>query len=331
MRRPSPGSIIASNPPEIALAGELLRAGEIVGMPTETVYGLAGDATNGLAVAAIYDAKGRPSFNPLISHLADPADADAFGVMNADAARLAAAFWPGPLTLVVPHRAGSPISDLARAGLDTVALRVPSHPVARALIRAAGRPIAAPSANRSGRISPTEAIHVQAELDGKVAVVVDGGPCEIGLESTVVACINDRPMLLRPGGVPREALRQALGRDLADGDSHGAIRGPGMLESHYAPIAPLQMNVAEPGPDDAVLTFASSKFVGRGPGGPVIDLSPTGDLRQAAARLFGALRELDAFHPSVISVTPIPMHGLGEAINDRLRRAAAPRSDARSD
>jgi L-threonylcarbamoyladenylate synthase len=326
--RPPPGTILTPDAAAIALAGDILRAGGLVGLPTETVYGLAADATNGLAVAAVFEAKGRPSFNPLISHVAEAAEAERYGEMNAAAQRLAAAFWPGPLTLVLPHRPGSGISDLARAGLDSVALRVPSHPVALAIIRAAGRPLAAPSANRSGRVSPTTARHVASELGPHIAAILDGGPCDVGVESTVASCIGDDVILLRPGGVTRDAIESVVGRPLADAQASGVLRAPGMLESHYAPLAKLQLNASDAGPDDAILSFGSSTFVDRRPNQPLINLSPEGDLRQAASRLFAALRELDALNPSVISVAPIPMHGLGEAINDRLRRAAAPRESA---
>jgi L-threonylcarbamoyladenylate synthase len=323
-----PGTILAPDDDAIRAAAAILRAGGLVGMPTETVYGLAGDASNGMAVAAIYEAKGRPHFNPLISHVADVTDARRHGVFNRAAEALAAAFWPGPLTLVLPHHPDSHVSDLARAGLDSVALRVPAHPVARALIAAAGRPLAAPSANLSGRISPTTAADVQADLGARVGLILDGGPCSVGLESTVVACLGGAPVVLRPGGTTRAAIERTLGEAIGDGGESAAPLSPGLLASHYAPLARLQMNVREPGPDDAVLTFGSSKFVGGHANRPVVNLSPSGDLRQAAARLFAALRELDAHQPAVISVMPIPEEGLGEAINDRLRRAAAPRDIA---
>jgi L-threonylcarbamoyladenylate synthase len=325
---PPPGSILPPTPDAIATAARILRAGGLVGMPTETVYGLAGDATNGEAVAAIFEAKGRPQFNPLISHVASVEEARQHGVFNRDADRLAAAFWPGPLTIVVPRRRGSGICDLARAGLDTVALRVPAHPLALALIRAASRPLAAPSANLSGRISPTTAADVQADLGPKVAVILDGGPCGVGLESTVAACLDGSVALLRPGGAPRDAIASVIGRPLESPGAAERPSSPGMLLSHYAPIAPVHLNVLKPGPNDAILTFGSSKFVDRDANRAVINLSPQGDLRQAAARLFAALRELDALNPPVISVTPIPHEGLGEAINDRLARAAAPRPGA---
>jgi L-threonylcarbamoyladenylate synthase len=310
----------------VRLAADVLRRGGLVGLPTETVYGLAADATNGVAVAAIFEAKSRPSFNPLISHVADAAEARLYGVFDETAGRLAAAFWPGPLTLVVPHRAGSPVSDLARAGLDTIALRVPSHPVAQSILKATGRPLAAPSANQSGRISPTSADDVAVELSGRLDVIINGGSSDVGVESTVVACLPDGITLLRPGGVPRAEIARAAGRQLADVDaSEGPLRSPGLLLSHYAPLAPLHVNVTRPPENHAVLTFGSRKFMNAYVNKHIIDLSPDGDLREAAARLFSALRALDATRPHAISVTPIPGEGLGEAINDRLARAAAPR------
>lgn len=325
-----PGTILPVSPEAITLAADVLRAGGLVGMPTETVYGLAADATNGMAIAAIFEAKGRPLFNPLISHVADVEEARRYGVLDQDAERLAAAFWPGPLTLVVPFRAGSGISDLARAGLETVALRVPSHPAARALIRAAGRPLAAPSANLSGRVSPTTAADVQADLGARVALVLDGGSCAVGLESTVVACLPEGVALLRPGGVARAEVERTIGRPVGETASGKSPRSPGMLQSHYAPFAPVQMNVLIPGPQDAILTFGASQIVRTVEFRRIINLSPAGDLRQAASCLFASLRALDAMHPPVISVTPIPMEGLGEAINDRLARAAAPRGTTHS-
>ncbi len=322
------GAVLAATDESVRLAADVLRGGGLIGLPTETVYGLAGDATNGVAVAAIFEAKGRPSFNPLISHVADSAEARMHGVFDDAAERLAAAFWPGPLTLVVPHRAGSPVSDLARAGLDTIALRVPSHPVAQAVIRAAGRPLAAPSANRSGRISPTTAGDVVAELGARVDAVIDGGACDVGLESTVVACLPDGVRLLRPGGVLRADIERVIGRPLADAAAEGPLRSPGLLSTHYAPLAPLHINVTRPPENHAVLMFGAKNLTHALANAHVIDLSPDGDLRQAAARLFGSLRKLDAMRPPAISVTPIPGHGLGEAINDRLARAAAPRGES---
>jgi L-threonylcarbamoyladenylate synthase len=319
------GRIVGCDTADIAAAAAVLRAGDIVGLPTETVYGLAADATQGEAVARIYEAKGRPAFNPLISHVASLGEAMHHAVFDRQALRLAEAFWPGPLTLVLPFRAASPVSDLARAGLDTIALRVPAHPVARALIEAVGRPLAAPSANLSGRISPTRAADVAADLGRKVALIIDGGPSDVGLESTILGCFGGKVFQLRPGGVSREAAEAVLGLKLAAPPSVGKPMAPGMLESHYAPIAPVHMNVIDFSSEDAILAFGDTKlpdFVGSG---PVINLSPSANLRQAAARLFSALRDLDAHQPAAIAVAPIPDDGLGEAINDRLRRASTPR------
>lgn len=313
---------MAADAAAIARAAEILRAGGLVAFPTETVYGLGADATSDAAVAAIYAAKDRPRFNPLIAHVASRAAAEAEGVFDADARRLADAFWPGPLTLVTPLATGARVCALARAGLDSVALRMPAHPVAQALIAAAGRPIAAPSANRSGRVSPTLAAHVVEELGGRVDLVLDGGPTRVGVESTIVACLGGAPALLRPGGVAREAIEAVLGRGLAGGECDAAApRAPGMLASHYAPRAALRLDAAAPAPGEAGLDFG-----GRFPPGPnVLDLSPTGDLKEAAARLFAHLRALDGSGAARIAVAPIPPQGLGEAIRDRLERAAAPR------
>lgn len=310
----------------IAEAARLLRAGKLVALPTETVYGLGADATDGRAVASIYAAKDRPSFNPLISHLPDTAAARREGLFDAPALALAKAFWPGPLTLIVPVSPGGTVSDLARAGLGSVALRVPSHPVAHAVLAAAGRPIAAPSANRSGRVSPTLPDHVLVDLDGRIDAVLEAGPTEIGLESSIVACLGGAPKLLRPGGVPRTVLEAAIGRELvvADAASSAAPISPGLLASHYAPEAAVRLGAAAPLPGEAWLGF------GPEPAGHVLpplsfNLSPRGDLNEAAANLFAALRHLDEAGATVIAVAPVPMQGLGEAINNRLGRAAAPR------
>ena len=309
----------------IARAAELLRQGRLVALPTETVYGLAADATSGAAVAGIYGAKERPSFNPLIAHLPDLASARRQGLFDANALALAKAFWPGPLTLVVPVSPACEVSELARAGLASVALRVPSHPIAHAVLQAAGRPIAAPSANRSGRVSETSAAHVMADLDGRVDAVLDGGPTEVGVESTIIACLDGAPKLLRPGGVPRSAIEGVIGRPLVlAGESGMAPISPGLLASHYAPAARVRLEAEAPEPGEAWLGF------GRDPDGLAatslsLNLSPSGDLTEAAANLFGHLRALDALGPATIAIASIPQHGLGEAINDRLRRAAAPR------
>jgi L-threonylcarbamoyladenylate synthase len=318
------GRILAAGPEAVAAAAAALAEGDIVGMPTETVYGLAADATRGEAVARIYEAKGRPAFNPLIAHVPGLAEAEAHGFFDADARRLAAAFWPGPMTLVVPFRQGSEVSALARAGLDSLALRAPSHPVAQALLRAFGRPLAAPSANPSGRVSPTTAAAVAAGLGQAVALVLDGGPAEVGLESTIVECRGGPPRLLRPGGVTREAIEAALGRPLAEPET-GALRAPGLLASHYAPAAAVRLAAATFAADEAVLAFGPMARPALIPPERYLNLSPAGDLREAAANLFEALRRLDATRPAAIAAAPIPGHGLGEAINDRLLKAAAPR------
>jgi len=291
-----------------------LRAGELVILPTETVYGLAGDAGNPAAVAAIFAAKGRPQFNPLIAHVADLALAEALAVFDERARTLAARFWPGPLTLVLPAREGAAVCDLARAGLDTVAVRSPAHPLARAVLEAFGGPVAAPSANRSGRPSPTAFADALAETGEAAAAAVDGGPCTVGLESTVVALL-DVPRLLRPGAVTRGQIEAVIG-PLAEAQAD-ARRSPGRLTRHYAPRAPLRLEAASPQPGEAYLAF-----------GPfpqsdwIWNLSPAGDLREAAANLFTYLRAADAVNPVRIAAAPIPDEGLGEAINDRLRRAA---------
>ena len=318
-----PTARLAADPAGIAAAADLLRAGRLVAFPTETVYGLGADARSAEGVAGIYAAKGRPSFNPLIAHVADLAAAREQGLFDADALALARAFWPGPLTLVVPVTPGCTVSDLARAGLDSVALRVPAHPVARALIAEAGLPVAAPSANRSGRISPTTAAHVLADLDGRIDAVLDGGPTEVGVESAIVSCLG-APTLLRPGGVTREAIEAVLGRPLADAAAGGRTIAPGMLVSHYAPRAAVRLDARALRPGEAGLDFGG-RFSGQG--GPVLDLSRRRDLAEAAANLFGFLRSLDErlAGQGSIAVAPIPAEGLGEAIRDRLARAAAER------
>lgn len=304
----------------IADAAAALREGHLVAFPTETVYGLGADATNARAVAGIFAAKGRPRFNPLIVHVADVETAARFAVLGHEAQALAAAFWPGALTLVLNKRPDCPIADLATAGLETVALRVPSNPVGRALIRAAGRPIAAPSANRSGHVSPTTAAHVEADLGDKVALILNDGPCGIGIESTIVDVSGREPALLRAGGVTREAIEAVLGARLAQhsGDAEQPS-SPGQLASHYAPRAAIRLNASSARAGEAFLAFGSPAPAYDG---PMINLSPTGDLVEAAANLFAALRRLDASDSPTIAVMPIPEMGLGEAINDRLRRAA---------
>lgn len=302
-------------------AAALLRQGELVAFPTETVYGLGGDALNDRAVARIFEAKGRPSFNPLIVHVPDLAAARMLVTFTPEAERLAAAFWPGPMTLVLPMRADAGLSPLVSAGLDTVAIRVPAHPVAKALLRAFGGPVAAPSANPSGRVSPTRAEHVAAGLSGRIAAIVDGGACAVGLESTIIG-FEPQPVLLRPGGLPAEALEDCLGFALAQ---HKPVahrpNAPGQLESHYAPGAGVRLMAREPGPAEVWIGFGTAST------GAALNLSATGDLVEAAANLFHFLREADrmAGPGGQIAVAPVPEHGLGRAINDRLRRAAAPR------
>ncbi len=304
-------------------AARMLRAGELVAFPTETVYGLGGDATNDLAVACIFEAKGRPRFNPLIVHVPDLAAARALGVFDERAERVAARFWPGPLSLVLPRAPGSPLSLLASAGLDTVAVRMPAHPLALALLGATGRPLAAPSANRSGRLSPTSAADVMAELGGRIAAVLDGGRSAVGIESTVLDLSGAEPRVLRPGGVATEALEKLLGHVAAAGAPSEMPRSPGMLASHYAPEAPLRPEARDARPGEALLALGP----GAAPEGfrEVRWLSRSGDLMEAAANLFTALRALDRPEVAGIAVMPIPERGLGVAINDRLRRAAAPR------
>lgn len=318
----------------ITAAVAALGRGELVGLPTETVYGLGADATDGRAVARIYAAKGRPSFNPLIAHVADLAAAERHGQFDETARALAAAFWPGPLTLVVPRRADSPISDLVSAGLDSIALRVPAEATTRAVLARFGRPVAAPSANRSGRVSPTRASDVVEELGDRVAVVIDRGETPVGVESTIVALLDGTPRLLRPGGVPRDALEAVIGRPLeapeaspaAEEDGTApALLAPGMMRSHYAPSAGVRLEARRIEPGEALITFAGFRPEGIEAAAAVVDLSPTGDLEEAASRLFRALRDLDALGVAAIAVAPIPPTGLGEAIVDRLGRAAAPR------
>jgi len=323
---PSPTRILAPDTAGIEAAAESLRAGGLVAFPTETVYGLGADATNSHAIARVFAAKGRPAFNPLIVHVLGAEAAEALAVVSPMARDLMAAFWPGPLTLVLPSRGGASVgasggvSLLATAGLATVALRAPAHAVARALLAAVGRPVAAPSANPSGRVSPTTAAHVLAGLGGRIDAVLDGGPCAVGVESTILA-LDPAPRLLRAGGLPVEALEAALGRPLdldpdLDPDS-GRPQAPGQLASHYAPTGSLRMDALAPAPGEAMLGF-----------GPVpgdLTLSASGDLAEAAANLFGHLHALDAMGTLRIAVAPIPDHGLGRAINDRLARAAAPR------
>jgi L-threonylcarbamoyladenylate synthase len=299
----------------VADAAAALAAGELVVLPTETVYGLAADAANPAAVARLYEAKGRPRFNPLIAHVTDLAMASDVARLDGRARRLAEAFWPGPLTIVAPLGDPASVCDLARAGLDTVAVRAPAHLVAQGVIAAFGRPIVAPSANRSGRPSPTTLADAVAETGEAAAVALDGGPCRIGLESTVVSLLDGPPRLLRPGAVTRAEIERLIG-PLAEAAADAA-RSPGRLARHYAPVAPLRLDADAPREGEAYLAF------GPAPEGPrIFNLSPAADLAAAAAHLFSMLRAADALRPIAIAVAPIPEDGLGEAINDRLRRAA---------
>ncbi|MGI9464888.1 MAG: L-threonylcarbamoyladenylate synthase [Aestuariivirgaceae bacterium] len=312
---------------DIKQAVQLLQAGRLVAFPTETVYGLGADATNDRAVAAIYEAKERPDFNPLIAHVATVNAARALGRFNTDARKLADAFWPGALTLVVPRAERCPVSLLVSAGMSNLALRVPEHPLAHELITRTGRPIAAPSANRSGRISPTTPEHVLASLDGRIDMVLDGGVCGIGLESTIVSCLEDTPVLLRPGGITREAIEDALDMRLArPRGKDGAPVAPGQLASHYAPEAALRMNATWFEEAEAVLAFGPDVPVHSG---MILNLSESGSLNETAANLFAMLHELDACGAESIAVMPIPPTGVGLAINDRLKRASTGRRDIR--
>jgi L-threonylcarbamoyladenylate synthase len=303
----------------LAQAAAVLAGGGVVGFPTETVYGLGADARNGPAVARVFAAKGRPAFNPLIVHVADLKAARAVCVMDGRAERLAAAFWPGPLTLVLPLREGAGISPLVTAGLPTVAVRVPAHPVARALIAAFGGPVAAPSANPSGRVSPTSAAHVVAGLSGRIDAVVDGGACPVGVESTILG-LDGPAVLWREGGVPAERLAAVLGEMPRAAEAGAQPVAPGALASHYAPRGVMRLNAAAAGPGEVMLGF--------GPVACDLNLSASGDLTEAAANLYACLHRLDAMGADRIAVSPVPEEGLGRAINDRLRRAAAPRPGA---
>ena len=313
----------------IADAVRILAAGGLVAFPTETVYGLGADATDGRAVARLYEAKGRPAFNPLIAHVADRQAARRLARFDADAAKLSAAFWPGPLTLVLPKASDCPVAELATAGLDSIAVRVPDHTVARDILKAFGKPVVAPSANRSGHISPTTAAHVQADLGGRIDLIVDGGPTTVGLE------FDDRLL-------PRRADAAAAGRRAARGDrararpaacrsscrsssEEEAPLAPGMLASHYAPRTRMRLNAEAVSPDEVLLGFGSAQMIGAERARTALNLSQRGDLVEAAANLFSHLRALDTAGASAIAVMPIPGDGLGEAINDRLKRAAAGR------
>ena len=322
--------ILPASEAAIAAAARCLAEGGLVAFPTETVYGLGADATNPMAVARLYQAKGRPSFNPLIAHVDSLAAAEYLARFDGRALRLAEAFWPGPLTLVLPRSPSCPVADLATAGLETIALRVPAHPVARAILHAFGGPVVAPSANLSGHVSPTLAAHVAGDLDGAIDLVIDGGPVQVGVESTIVGCFESS-VLLRPGGLPRERIETVLGCDLMRASNVESSSGekplaPGMLAAHYAPRTPIKLKADHVGAGEALLAFGPKSVAGVESRTIVMNLSPKGDLAEAAANLFGYLRTLDSKGAKAIAVMPIPPHGLGEAINDRLQRAALGRS-----
>ncbi|MDO8875734.1 MAG: L-threonylcarbamoyladenylate synthase [Pseudolabrys sp.] len=329
-----PGTrVLKADDAAISTAAAALRQGGLVAFPTETVYGLGADACHGEAIARLYAAKGRPAFNPLIAHVADVAAARRLAVFDADAEKLAAAFWPGPLTLVLPKRPDCPVAALALAGLDSIAIRVPNDKTARALLDAFGGPVVAPSANRSGHVSPTTPAHVLADLRGRIDLILDGGPCAVGVESTIVALLGKNPglpTLLRPGGLPREQIERVLGyalaspslEDAGDAPQRLEVIAPGMLASHYAPKARVRLEANAPRAGEALLAFGAAPPFD----GTTLNLSPRGDLIEAAANLFSHLRALDASGATSIAVMPVPHEGLGDAINDRLARAAAPKS-----
>jgi L-threonylcarbamoyladenylate synthase len=321
--------ILPAGEAAVAAAVRCLAEGRLVAFPTETVYGLGADASNPAAIARLYQAKGRPTFNPLIAHVRDIEAAMRMARFDANAAALARAFWPGPLTLVLPKAKDCPVADLATAGLETIAIRVPAHAIAREILRSFGGPVVAPSANLSGHVSPTAAAHVQGDLKGRIDLIIDGGPVEVGVESTIVGCF-DAPVLLRPGGVPRGEIERVLARALlqpaGDAGSHTAQPlAPGMLASHYAPRTRVRRNADRVEAGEALLAFGSVAVPGVDAATAVMNLSARGDLAEAAANLFGYLRALDAKGARAIAVMPVPHHGLGEAINDRLRRAAVGR------
>ncbi len=328
MTAPLATRVLNADAAAMAEAVRFLAAGGLVAFPTETVYGLGANATNGQAIARLYEAKGRPAFNPLIAHVVDLEAAQTLARFNADAARLAAKFWPGPLTLVLAKASSCPVADLATAGLDSIAVRVPNHPVAQEILKALGKPVVAPSANRSGHVSPTTAAHVLADLRGRVDLIVDGGATQVGVESTIVACLEE-PALLRPGGVPREAIERALGRPLVQpariASADDVPLAPGMLASHYAPRTKLRLDASEVETGECLLAFGPTLTAGAERAAAVLNLSSGGDLIEAAANLFSLLRALDGAGAKAIAVMPVPHQGLGEAINDRLKRAAAPR------
>jgi L-threonylcarbamoyladenylate synthase len=318
--------ILPTGEAAVVAAARVLAEGGLVAFPTETVYGLGADAANAAAIARLYQAKGRPAFNPLIAHVGDLAAARRIARFDATALALAEAFWPGPLTLVLLKTGDCAVADLATAGLDTIAIRLPAHPVAREILRAFGGPVVAPSANLSGHVSPTTAAHVQSDLAGRIDLIIDGGAVAVGVESTIVGCF-DAPVLLRPGGLPRGEIERVLGRTLLappeDADSEtGAPLAPGMLASHYAPRTRVRLNADRVEAGEALLAFGPTTVPGVEGAAAVMNLSARSNVDEAATRLFGYLRTLDAKGARAIAVMPIPHHGLGEAINDRLRRAA---------
>lgn len=309
---------LGASPEDLYTAAELLRQGKLVSIPTETVYGLAADAASDDAVAGIYAAKGRPSFNPLIAHVSDLAMAERYADFPAEARLLAEAFWPGPLTIILPFREDARLSPVMTAGLKTVGLRVPDHALTHALIAAFDGALAAPSANISGRISPTEPSHVLEGLDGRIGAVIDGGPCDIGVESTIIAVDPDGTLrLLRPGGIAAAAVKAATGLTLSENTPSAGIEAPGQMTSHYAPVGTMRLNATQAEEDEILLGF--------GPVASAHNLSPTGNLAEAAANLFRMMHRLDVEGVKKIAVSPIPSEGIGLAINDRLKRAAAPR------
>ncbi|MDE0779939.1 MAG: L-threonylcarbamoyladenylate synthase [Alphaproteobacteria bacterium] len=316
-----PANIIPGNDGGVTAACAHLQVGGLVAFPTETVYGLGADARDDQAVARIFEAKNRPSFNPLIVHVLDFDAASAFGVLDTRARLLADTFWPGPLSLVVPRRPDCELSLLVSAGLDTIALRAPAHPLAHDLLARFGGPIAAPSANTAGEVSPTQASHVEQSLGTKADMILDGGACEVGLESTVIDLCGYRPALLRHGAITHEQLEEVLGPvDDATRPTNGeAPRSPGQLARHYAPAIPVRLDAQNVASDEGLLSFGNISFEGAG---TALNLSPTGDLTEAAANLFAYMRQLDTLAHRAIAVVPIPDTGLGRAINDRLRRAA---------
>ncbi|WP_439273433.1 L-threonylcarbamoyladenylate synthase [Pseudochrobactrum sp. HB0163] len=316
--------IISTDASSLQQAANALSQGKLVALPTETVYGLAADATNGRAVAGIFSAKGRPHFNPLIAHVANIDMAARYVQFDEVSRRLAEKFWPGPLTLVLPLREGAEIHPLVTAGLTTLAVRMPRGPVA-GIIAALDRPLAAPSANSSGRISATSAQAVQDDLGGKLDLIVDGGACVVGLESTIVKIDNGQALLLRPGGLAAEEIEAFIGQPLHRLDQRAAIQAPGMMASHYAPDAAMRLNVSEVHEGEALLAFGGQRVAGADKAVAVLNLSPSGDLQEAAVHLFDYMKRLDAVGATTIAVESVPHQGLGEAINDRLARAAAPR------